>query len=90
MRNTTLSVHPNHKKACFLKEIGITKHFVTGKSVKIDPIGKLVYKRHLPIFSQFLVKPKQEKNLKISLGFPPKKSLISIKEAINSSSRGLC
>ena len=36
------------------------------------PNRKLVYKRHLPIFSQFLVKPKQEKNLKISLGFPQK------------------
>ena len=53
MRNTTLSVHPNHKKACFLKDIGITKHFVTGKSVKIDPIGKLVYKRHLPSLVNF-------------------------------------
>ena len=38
-----------HIKKCFLKEIGILKHFVLRKSEKIGKIENMIWKRHLAI-----------------------------------------
>ena len=46
------------KNTCFLKEIGVSKHFVIRKSEIIGKIGKMKHKRHLAIFAPFSSKIK--------------------------------
>ena len=44
-----------HIKICFLKEIGISNQFVLRKSLEIDKIEMMLAKRHLAIFSNYLL-----------------------------------
>ena len=53
MRAKRASVRNN--KLCLLKEIGVLKHFILRKSLKIRKIENLIQKRHLAIFWFFLV-----------------------------------